>query len=187
MTILYRLKRLIKADAHAMVESLEEPKWILAQAIRDMETELEKMRQDIEDKKNRLMGTAKQILNSEQIIDNTDTDIDLAVEEKREDIAKHLIKKLLLNQKNLKLLSELKEELIKDIKDLGDDLAKKERDYDEVLVGAQAVEFTMPKQDAFNDAKDIVGKVNALDHDVELEFLRRLKSNRNQEGEGDHA
>jgi phage shock protein A len=41
MSLIYRIKRLVKSDVHAFVEGLEDPKWVLAQAIRDMEEELE--------------------------------------------------------------------------------------------------------------------------------------------------
>ncbi|MBU1917024.1 PspA/IM30 family protein, partial [bacterium] len=93
MTLIYRIKRLIKADAHALVDGLEEPKWILNQAIRDMETELQNQKSLFEDYKNKAEQLHKKIESLSMCLAQNEKDIDLAIDEKREDIAKHLIKK----------------------------------------------------------------------------------------------
>lgn len=175
MTLIYRLKRLIKADAHAIVEGLEDPKWILAQAIRDMEVEIEKQDSLISEKKTRLAQVKKQSQISQKIIEDAERDIDLAMDEKREDLAKVLIRKILINRKNLVVFKEQDDLLKKEIELEEKELTEKKQAYDEICSKSQTISFPNKKDDVFNESKRLVEKESHLDHEVEIEFLRRLK------------
>jgi len=178
MTLIYRIKRLVKADAHAIVEGLEDPKWILAQSIRDMELELEKQSILISDKSERLERLRKQFQNSKSIVEHADKDIELAMEEKREDIAKTLIRKIIINKKNMDILKEQEEILQKEILVEGKELTEKKQAYDEICSRSQTVAFPSKKDDVFHESKRLVEKETSLEHEVELEFLRRLKKSK---------
>ncbi|MBU0504873.1 MAG: PspA/IM30 family protein [bacterium] len=178
MTLIYRIKRLIKADAHALVDGLEEPKWILNQAIRDMETELQNQKSLFEDYKNKAEQLHKKIESLSMCLAQNEKDIDLAIDEKREDIAKHLIKKGFIYKKNLFLHQDQKELLSKDLDRLEVELKEKEKAYDEITARAEHVTFDSGKKDVFDEAKTLVAKDISLDHEVEIEFLRRVKRNK---------
>ncbi len=175
MTLLYRIKRLVKADAHALVEGLEEPKWILAQAIRDMEEELEKQGAALEEKKEKWEKIHKSMEQIGADIASKESDIDLAIDEKREDIAKHLIKANIINRKSLETLADQKNVLSKDLERLEKEVKEKQKAYSDVCARSQNISFETVKSDAFDEAKKVVGKDSSLDHEVELEFLRRIK------------
>jgi phage shock protein A len=175
MTLIYRIKRLIKADAHALVDGLEEPKWILNQAIRDMEAALEKKRSCIEQKINQNEQLLKKIENINLHFNKNENDIDLAIDERREDIAKHLIKKNIIFKKNMSIISDQKEQLSSELDRLEEDLKVKEKAYDEITARAEHVVFEKNEPDVFGETKAILDKEISLDHEVEIEFLRRVK------------
>lgn len=183
MSLLYRIKRLITADAHAFVEELEEPKWILAQAIRDMEAEIEKQANLISDKKESFEKMKKQIKKFQSVIEETESDIELSLDEKREDIAKHLIKKILINQKNLTRLQEQEGSLDREILSMESDLSEKRKSYEDVLVRSESLNLQPNRCDVFDEATKLVAQEGVLDNEVELEFIRRLKQRRG----GDNA
>lgn len=182
MTLLYRIKRLIKADAYAMVEGLEEPKWILAQSIRDMEEELDKSSSVLLEKKGKLESFIKQIHTIKLDQKNMDNDIELALGEKREDIAKVLIKKLLLSKKSLELLLEQSEQYQKDVNNLEKEYDEKKQVFDDICIRSETKIFPA-RDDCFDEAKGIVRQDCSLEHEVELEFLRRLKKKKGGQDE----
>lgn len=178
MSLVYRLKRLIKADAHAIVEGLEDPRWILAQAIRDMEAEIEKQAALVAAKKERLDEVRRQAETARKTIAATDADIELAMDEKREDIAKALIRKVIVNRRNLEVFGEQEGLLKKEIAAEEKELTAKKQSYDEVCSRAQTVSFPEKRDEVFHESKRFVEKSSELEYEVELEFLRRLKKTR---------
>lgn len=181
MTLLYKIKRLIKADAHALLDGLEEPKWILQQAIRDMDEDLQKLSCQREDIKRRLDQLDQQIQFQNKEMKSTEEDINLSMEEKREDIAKALIKKLLLKQKNQEQLNEQKSLLEKKGEDLDAEMTSKKERFDDISQRAQGMVFSEKSDVIFDEGQKTALTSSTLQHEVEIEFLRRLKK-----GKGGH-
>jgi phage shock protein A len=178
MSLMYRLKRLAKADAHALVEGLEEPRWILAQAIRDMECELEKDVQALSQRRELLDETRRDIQDIERALQSGEADIALALEEKREDIVKQLIRKSILAKRTLKAKKAQERDLDKECTTRQADVDKKKQAYDEVMSKSLTVRFDKGMPDAFAEAQALVAHGDDLNHEVELEFLRRLREQR---------
>lgn len=175
MSLVYRIKRMVKSDLHAFVEGIEEKKWVLAQALRDMEEELEKLGKATDARRNQLSQTAEKIRALETSRRQTETDVDFAMKEKREEIAKPLIKKLLLTEKTLNSLHEEEKVSRRELEALEIEWKEKKEKYEEICVRAEAFPGERVTDDVFEGASRLVPQETCLEHQVELEFLRRLQ------------
>jgi phage shock protein A len=102
MTLMTRMIRLFKADAHGLLDLLEDPETVLRQAIRDMETEIENGEQTLTGltrKIERLQGFRTTL---EEHLREYARQIDLCFEEDNHELARTFIRKRLEAQKRLK-------------------------------------------------------------------------------------
>jgi len=175
MSLIYRLKRLVKSDLHAFVEGIEEKKWVLDQAIRDMEEELDKLGKELGARRVQTEQLSEKIKTLEGSRRGLETDVDFAMQEKREEIAKPLIKKLLLNEQNLTCLREDEKNSRRELIALEADFQAKKEKYDEICARAEALHLERVNDDVFTSAGRLVPQDGCLEHQVELEFLRRLQ------------
>ncbi len=175
MSLIYRIKRLVKSDLHAFVEGIEEKKWVLAQAIRDMEEELDKLGKETEARRSQTAQLSEKIKTLEGSRKTLESDVDFAMQEKREEIAKPLIKKLLLNEQNLSTLREDEKNSRRELSALEADFQGKKEKYDEVCARAESLHLERVNDDVFTSAGRLVPQDTCLEHQVELEFLRRLQ------------
>ena len=125
MTVMTRIVRLWKADFNGLMDELEDKSLLVKQHIREMEEELEKKKQIIEE-----MELEKELLVQEDNNccfeqDDLEKDLKVAILKEKDDIARMLIKKitiisrqrkdleqrrLLLEQKSQKLLEKMQEQ-----------------------------------------------------------------------------
>ncbi len=186
MSLAYRIKRLVKSDAHALVEGLEAPKWVLAQALRDMEEELEKMEADLRVRRSQIAKMKDRLIASEAILSALENDVDFAMREKREDIAKNLIRKLLMAKRTLEDLSRRFKVCEEELVSVEEDYRVKKGAYEDIKGRCEILNLSRIDDDAFQAAARLVSQEGAadvtLDHQVEIEFLRRLQ--KHKEGEG---
>jgi phage shock protein A len=102
MTLMTRMIRLFKADAHGLLDLLEDPEAVLRQAIRDMEAEIENGEQvltGLTRKEERLQGFRTTL---EEHLREYEHQIDLCFAEGHHDLARTFIRKRLEVQKRLK-------------------------------------------------------------------------------------
>lgn len=179
MSLVYRIKRLVKSDAHALVEGLEAPKWVLAQALRDMEEELEKMEADLGVRRSQIAKIKDRLIASEAILSALENDIEFAMREKREDIAKNLIRKLFLAKRSLEDLSRRSKVCEEELVLVEEDYRVKKGAYEDIKGRCEILNLSRIDDDAFQAAARLVSQEGAaditLDHQVEIEFLRRLQ------------
>jgi phage shock protein A len=174
MSLIYRLKRLVKSDLHAFVEGMEEKKWVLAQALRDMEEELEKLKTEIEIKMTQEVKVADSIEASEKGLQKIEADIDFAMKEKREEIAKSLIKKMILTRQNLDRFKKEEAQVSQELEKLKASYQSKKQSYDEIVTRSEGISFEKEGDDIFKSASQLISEDSSLQHQVEIEFLRRL-------------
>lgn len=95
MALVNRLTRLVKADLHAVLDNIEEPKQVLKQAIREMEDELAATEHRIilcaHDQKSLIARIGE--LND--AIAEIDTQLDLCFDSNKDELAKSLIRRKL--------------------------------------------------------------------------------------------
>jgi phage shock protein A len=102
MTLMTRMIRLFKADAHGLLDLLEDPQAVLRQAVRDMEAEIENGEQvltGLTRQEERLQGLRTTL---EEHLREYERQIDLCFEEGNHDLARRFIRKRLEAQKRLK-------------------------------------------------------------------------------------
>lgn len=188
MSLTHRIKRLVKSDMHAFVEGLEDPKWVLAQALRDMEEEIEKMEAELGVRRLQISKLKDRLIGSEAIVSALENDIEFAMQEKREDIARKLIRKLLMTKKTLEDLEARSKDFGESLVSLEEDYRIKKGAYEDIKGRCEILNLRRIDDDAFQAAARLVGQEAGtdatLDHQVEIEFLKRLQ--RQKKFEGDH-
>ena len=90
--LIHRINRLVAADAHGLVESLEDRALLLKQHLREAELELQRKRARVEalgEEERRIAATTKRI---EDAIASNEHDAQLAFTEDRDDLARFSIR-----------------------------------------------------------------------------------------------
>ena len=95
MSFLTRVSTLLKADAHGMVDAVEDRALLLRQHLREAEAELgrKRARKEALDSEHRELG--EEAGRAEKEIARLEDDISLAMKGEKEDLARFAIKKLL--------------------------------------------------------------------------------------------
>lgn len=176
MSIYNRIKRLVASDAHAFVAGLEEPKAVLAQAIREMEDELARLDADLKTRQARLETARRKKSRREEECATLESDITLAIDEKREDLAKPLIRKSLAFKSEAERLAREIAVLAREVDSLAGDFAGKRQSFDEICARAGTMDVRKEDDNAFACAERIVGAETSLEHEVELELIKRMKA-----------
>lgn len=191
MSLGYRLKRLIKSDMHAFMEGLEDPRWVLAQALRDMEEELEKIEVDLGARRHNLGKVKDRLIANQAVLSALENDIEFAMQEKREDIAKNLIRKLLITRKNVEDLTAREKASTTELVQVEEDYRLKKGTYEDIRGRCEVLNLKKVDDDAFQAGSRLAseeGKADSsLSHQVEIEFLRRLQNRKEEETHGTQA
>lgn len=95
MALIQRLSRLFKADAHAVLDRIEEPEALLKQAIRDMEDALAHSGQRITLCTHDHEATARQVNKLETTVVDFAAELDLCFQSDKDDLARSVIRKKL--------------------------------------------------------------------------------------------
>lgn len=179
MSLTYRIKRLIKSDINAWVDDLEDPRWVLAQAMRDMEEELERIEGAITAKESHLLKLKDGIANCKETTAKLDHDIGFAISEKREEIAKSFIRKQLVTQETLAAMTVEQAACAKEHSKMESAYRHRQESYERVRMRSAHLQLPQKGDDVFSSAERLIPCDQSLEHQVELEFLRRLQGQKN--------
>ena len=132
MTFFQRFITLTKADAHGLLDSLEDRSLILKQCLRDAELELAQKRVRREELANwtELLERQRQQLDARSVA--LDDDIRLALERAEETLARFSIRRLLSTRKQRELIDEQDREAREDLDRVSQKLAAQERELEEL-------------------------------------------------------
>ena len=95
MKLMSRLNKLITADAHAVLDSIEDPHALLKQALRDMSSAIEENEQAIRQTNSNLVLFKKQAVLLEKELAKLNQDIDLCFTSDNHELARRVVKKKL--------------------------------------------------------------------------------------------
>jgi len=168
-----RLTRLIRADAHGIIESLEDRSLLLKQHLREAELELQHKRArlaTLADEEEHLIETSERLT---RVVETLDRDTHLALEGGREDLARFAIRKLLPKRREADALHNRIAEIRAERDRTAPKLATQEAEFEDLrdrvreqLAGAARAETsTAPAPDW-----------RAAEEEVEMELLRRLRT-----------
>ena len=169
MKFLDRLALLLKADAHGVLEHLEERTLLAKQHLREAELELDRKRAQVDacGEESRHLGDEAQRLERE--IAALDSDVELAIAGDKEDLARFSVRKLLPMRRAAESARRRIAELDEQRARLAETLAVQERQLEElrVQVRSRIAAASAVEGDVFAQPTP------AADEEVELELLRR--------------
>ena len=176
MALFERLAVLLRADAHGMVDALEDDRLLLRQHLRDAEAALagKKARLEALHAEARDLGRAGERLNQRRA--DLEGDVELALDEQRDDLARFSIQKLLPIRDQLTGLADRDRSLSREISELAALVKEQEDQLEDLRLRVQAaVDREAGEGDLWGYGVDGFRSSGRriTDEDVELELLRR--------------
>ena len=178
MTFFQRFITLTKADAHGVLDSLEDRSLMLKQCLRDAELELaqKRVRRDELANWTELLERQRQQLDTRSAA--LDDDIRLALERGEETLARFSIRRLLAARKQRELIDEQDREAREELDRLNQKLETQERELEELR---DRVEAQLARERALDRSRCETREegahasylVTVRDEEVDLELLRR--------------
>ena len=167
--LIQRIGRLVQADAHGLVESLEDRSLLLKQHLREAELELQHKRARVEalaDEERQIREDAARL---EEALAGAEQDARLALEQDRDDLARFAIRKLIPKRDELSALRSRLAERSAERARLEEKRALQEFEFEELRARVRA-----QLADASREAHS-AGFVEppVSDEEVEMELLRR--------------
>src|SRR5436190_88094 len=164
-----RIRMVLEADAHGIVESLEERSLVLKQCLREAELEVNRKRARLDavrDEEERLTETARR---REDEIRALDEDVTLALQSGKDDLARFAIKRLLPRRAEVKALAARIGECAAEGRTLG---ARVEEQQQRLEAMRTRVRAELARETT-SDGAPPWSEAAVADEEVELELMRR--------------
>jgi phage shock protein A len=165
-----RIGTLLKADAHGIVESLEERSLVLKQYLREAELEVNRKRARLEavrDEEKRLGETVRR---RQEEIRALDEDVALALGSGKDDLARFAIRRLLPRRAEVKALAARIAERVEEARVLAERVEAQQQQLDVLRTRVRA---ELARETPAWDAPAWGGEAAVADEEVELELMRR--------------
>jgi len=133
-----RISTLLKADAHGVVESLEERSLLLKQYLREAELELNRKRAEVETLREQEKQLRETLARREDESRALDEDITLALAGGKEDLARFAIRRLLPRRNEAKALAARLGEVAEASRTLAGRLEEQERQFEALKARVRA-------------------------------------------------
>jgi phage shock protein A len=174
MSLWTRWTTLIRADAHGVVDALEDKALVLRQHLRDAAAELDRKRCQIEALDAEGQELAKEAARIARRIESLDRDVAMALAEGQDDLARYAVKKLLPLRHGAEEVERRRVEVKTEHAELGERLAEQEAEYQllESRVQGHLARLEREREGGRAFGRELV----VTDEDVELELLRRRRT-----------
>lgn len=173
MGLMTRLSTLAKADAHGVVDALEDPSLMLRQHLREAGAEVTRKRCRLE----ALEAEIRDLQSEDQLLEERmkqlDEDVQLALAEDKEDLARFAIKKLLPLRRRRGQIAHRQAELDRRHGELSASLAGQQAEYENL---EQRVKGFLAHRSQDGGAPFLADDWVVRDEDVDLELLRRKQT-----------
>lgn len=173
MRLVDRIATLLKADAHGVIESLEERSLLLKQYVREAEIELNQKRARLEAVRDEEKRLGEALARCENDIRALDEDIALALAAGKDDLARFAIRRLIPRRNDVTALRAQIEQRSAEAQTLTDRLATQQAQFDNMRVRVRA-ELARASEPTASSAWPCAAAV--ADEEVELELMRRRQS-----------
>ena len=170
-----RIATLVRADAHGVVESLEERSLLLKQYVREAEIELNRKRARLEAVREQEKRLRETLARREEEMRALDEDIALALAGGKEDLARFAIRRLLPRRNEVKAVRAQIEERVEEATLLAERLEAQQAQFESLRTRVRAELARGPEAEA---SPSWLGDPVVADEEVELELMRR------RQGEG---
>lgn len=185
MGIMTRLTRLFKADLHGVMDQLEDKELLLRHYLREMESNLQEKKGRLkllhQEQQKREAGLAAR----QQEIDTLERDLQLALRKEKDEIARLLIRKLRLQQREHMHLNQQLEALRREHRSLATILEEQGVRYETLKVKAASAGQTCEQNRHWDESSVVPGEGRVYvpdDGEIELELMRRKEEVRQCKG-----
>ena len=168
-----RLSRLVRADAHGIIESLEDRSLLLKQHLREAELELQRKRARLATLGEEGQRLAEDAARLDAAVRGLDEDTRLALAGEREDLARFAIRKLLPKRGEVVALRARIDEIRAERERLAPKLEAQEAEF-ETLRGRVREQLDADAHATASTAAG--GEWRAAEEEVEMELLRRMQA-----------
>ncbi len=169
--LIQRIRTLLSADAHGLVESLEERSLMLKQYVREAELELVRKRARVDTLADEEKRLGDELGRSGEELRGLDADVSLALDGGEEDLARFALRRLLTLRKRERALRSEVATRVAERESLEEKLRDQEQRYEELRSRVRA-ELTRPQPEAVGE--DWLAEPSIADEQVELELMRRM-------------
>jgi phage shock protein A len=165
-----RIATLLKADAHGVVESLEERSLLLKQYVREAEIELNQKSARLEALGEEEKRLQEELARRQDELRSLDEDVSLALDGEKEELARFAIRRLLPLQRAARVLeAQLRERA--ETRDALRERLEAQQEQLEALKTRVRAELTRERESC--DELGWLAEPAVADEEVELELLRR--------------
>jgi phage shock protein A len=170
MRLFDRLTTLVKADAHGVVDALEERSLLLRQHVREAELELLQKRARVEALAEEEVRLRDERERCSRRMAALDEDIALALDGDKEDLARFAIRRMIPDRRAISAIDARIGEVAETRQKIAERLELQEQQFEALRQRAR-----LHLQEAARDAGDLrdVTEPAVADEEVELELLRR--------------
>jgi len=173
-----RIATLVKADAHAVVESLEERSLLLKQCVREAEIELNRKRARLEVLRDEVKCLRQSLAGTEGEVRSLDADVTLALGGGKEELARFAARRLLERQRAAQTMRTQLAERGEEERALAERVEVQQAQFDSLRA---RVRVELARRTDASAPGEVPCAPLVADEEVELELLRRRRS---QPGEG---
>jgi phage shock protein A len=179
MALITRISRLFKADFHAVLDQVEEPRMLLKQAIREMEdglSETELRQRHTLSERDELKQRQDEL---EKALSDIEEELDICFESNEADLARELIKRKLQTQRLAKRVSALLRAAEKELIGHQKILQENRATLESMRQKAELIPERLTKNDRGHPAIDDITwsprELGVSDNDIEIAYLREKK------------
>ncbi len=167
-----RIATLLKADAHGVVESLEERSLLLKQYVREAEIELNRKRAELEALRDEEKRLRESLTRREEESRALDEDISLALAGGKDDLARFAIRRLLPRRSEAKAMRARLDELATESQALAERLAEHEKQFETLRTRVRA---ELAREAESEPPSAWLAEPVVAEEEVELELMRRRR------------
>ena len=167
-----RVALLLKADAHGVVESLEERSLLLKQCVREAEIEIGRKRARLEVVREEAKRLGEALAHIEAEIRALDEDVTLALAGHKDDLARFAARRLLVRRREAQATRAQIQERADEERGLAERLEQQQALFESLRVRVRA---ELARRRDIDEPTSWGGEPAVADEEVEIELLRRRR------------
>lgn len=174
MPLVQRISRLLRADAHAVLDRIEMPREMLRQSIRDMQSAIIDSDQALRVSRQRLADLTEQTSRAQALFDAIDGELDLCLDENKEELARKVIRRKLGLERRIKELDRQAETLAEESLELESMMERQRRSLESMQLKAE-VFLDEPSRVGNTPGSEATDEISESDIDIALLRERRRR------------
>lgn len=172
MGLLNRLNTLVKADAHGVVDAVEDRSLMLRQHVREAEAELHRKQARMAALEAEQKELEQEIPRLEEKISSLEEDISLAMGQEKEELARFAIKRLLPLKRRNQAVRQRLGEARQEQDDLMENLTQQQTEFENLRARVRGY---LAQAGSSSELGEVFADPIVEEEEIELELLRRRR------------